>query len=165
MLLLVFVLAGCTGPAARVGRSSFEVLGSPDNHLPSHSAGGHAEETGERVDFITAYARGPLAKPIYPAAALKHGAGQHVVFVTVTIDEFGRVSEVVPSWQRIQLGGPFAEDFFAAAKAAVEQWVLSPAHQVYYRKMRGADDEYLRTEAVAQTFEVKFVFEAPEAVQ
>lgn len=149
----------------RVGRSSFEVLGARANGLPVKTTADATLTTGERIDFIASYARAPLAEPIYPAAALRAGAGQCVVFVAVTVDETGRVSEVVPSWQRIQLGGAFASEFLAAAKAAVEQWNFSPAHDVYYRVAPGTEDEYIRTEAVLQTFEVKFVFATPENVR
>lgn len=152
-------LAGCAHPP-RSGGSSFEVLGAPPP-----ATGAAVEESRERIEFIPGYPRRELAKPVYPGAALAAGAGEHVVYVEVTVDETGRVADVQPSWRRIGSHGRWEGEFLQAVKAAVDTWMLTPAHQVYYARVAGAEERYLRTEAVPVTFEVRFAFEATGAVR
>lgn len=158
-------VAGCSTSPDATGRSSFEVLGPPPALLAPRPAEAVIEETRERIEFVPGHPCQSLATPVYPAQALAAGAGDYVLFVTLTVDETGRVGDVAPSWQRFRSDSPLAEVFFAAAKAAIETWQITPAHQIHYLKVPGGEDQYLHAEAVAQTFEVKFVFEASGRVR
>lgn len=162
--LTVFPFAGCASHVQR-GSSTFEVLGAPHVRLPVAQTEAVTEEQSVRIVSVPVRAQAPLALPVYPPAALKAGAGEQVVHVTVTIDTLGNVTDVTPSWWRITTRGPFAEDFLTAVKAAVMSWRLSPARQIYYRKSADGEERYERTEAVAEMVEVKFVFDAKGTVR
>jgi hypothetical protein len=66
---------------------------------------------------------------------------------------------------RVSLPSEFSDAFFDAVREAVLKWDMAPAVQVYWQKVPGGDDRYLRTERVAASFEMKFTFEASGAVR
>jgi hypothetical protein len=159
--LLGLLLAGCHGGVPAKGRSSVEILGSPGQIVAAKGTSAPVVETGERIDYVPVRAKGPLREPDYPAGALTAGAGDYLLYITFTVDDRGRVTDVAPSWDRVRLPSRFEDEFLVAAKAAMATWELDPARQVYYRRAAGGEDEYLRTETVAQRMEIKLVFEAP----
>jgi hypothetical protein len=85
---------------------------------------GEASMTDTVVNTIPPDWKGDLARPVYPPAALAAHAGQYVVNATVTIDTNGVVTDVRPSWQRMNMPGPYSDLFFAAVRAAVSQWKI-----------------------------------------
>jgi hypothetical protein len=117
------------------------------------------------INDIPPSAIGELAKPDYPAAALAARAGKCVVFATVTIDARGAVTEVVPSWQRLNIPNRFSDEFLDAVKAAVRRWKFEPARVVYWQKTPDDDLKYLSTETISVRTDVKFTFEASGAVR
>lgn len=163
LTLVACTLGACTTTRPRTGRSAFEMLGAPPDVLHSPPSAAAAQPTAERIEYIPAHALQPLLPPAYPPAALAAGAGDYEAYITVTVDEQGTVTDVAPSWQRVRLAHPQAGAFLQAIKDAVARWELSPAHQVYYRPGPEGEDEYVRTEAVPETFEMRFAFEAAGA--
>lgn len=164
-LLLGFIVTGGfngTGCAHRTGSSggvACDFLGSPAQ-LRRAAVEAQAEaELAERIDYIPAHAIDDLAQPRFPERARSRQAGPYTLYLTVTIDELGCVSDVARSWQRIHAPSPCEAEFLAAAKTALAAWRLSPAHQVFYLRTPGADDQYLRTETVPETVEIKFTFD------
>lgn len=103
---------------------------------------------------------GDLAKPVYPATALAAHAGECVVFATITIDSKGTVSEVRPSWQRLNIPSRFSEEFFEAVRVAVQSWRFEAARNVYWEKEAAGELKYLNTEVPSVQTDVKFTFEA-----
>lgn len=165
-VLLALLLAGCRhAPASVSGSGSFEILGSPANVAAPSPPAEIVEQTDIRIDYIPVRACGTLPQPEYPAAALAGGGADCTLFVTFTVDEHGQVADVAPSWNRITLESPFLPQFVEAARAAVTAWELAPARAVYYRRVPGGEDEYLYAEPVADTIEVKFVFDARRETQ
>lgn len=164
LLISLAIDSGCRAPLR--GTGVFEILGAPAQAIPAPAADSAVqEETGVRIEYVAAQARGPLATPVYPRAALAAGAGECVVYATLTVDESGKIRDVVPSLTRINLKNRFSGDFFNAARAAVMSWDLTPALYVYYQKGPDGAEKYVRTEAVAVTVEIKFTFEASGKVR
>ncbi len=50
------------------------------------------------VEETPARAAGDLAPPVYPPEAVKAQTGETVVYITITIDPKGAVTDLVPSW-------------------------------------------------------------------
>lgn len=115
------------------------------------------------VNYIPAHARGELAKPQYPAAAFAARAGTHSVTVMLTIDGTGRISDIQPS--RIDLPNRFSEAFLESVRIAVASWVFEPARAVHWKRSPDGQDEYVRTEVIAERIEIKFTFEASGPVR
>ncbi len=116
-----------------------------------------AEEIPPRAD-------GDLADPAYPAAALKDRAGDAVVYVTITIDTTGAVSDVIPSWGRLNIPNRYSEEFLAAVRACVRRWRFEPARAVYWARDGDQGKRYLYTETIPARTDVKFTFTAPKDV-
>ncbi len=108
---------------------------------------------------------GELTRPAYPAEALAARAGKCVVFVTITIDARGIVTEVSPTWQRLSIPNRFSDEFLDAVKVAVRSWRFEPARVVSWEKTGNDDLKYLGTETVSARTDVKFTFEASGAVR
>lgn len=163
VVLLSAIAAGCSGPP-REGRSSVELLEPiPD---PSGTTKGHAEwEENVVINAIDPSLIGELSKPVYPRDALAARAGECIIFVTITIDTDGRVSDVRNSWQRLNIPNRFSDRFLAAVKTAVGSWRFEPARNVYWQKDATGDLKYVRTEIVAARTDIKFTFEASGAVR
>jgi outer membrane biosynthesis protein TonB len=146
------------------GTSSIEMLPP----IASPQAG--TDKSGEVsanivINDIPPSAIGELARPAYPAAALAAGAGSCVVYATITIDARGRVTEVVPSWQRLNVPNRYSDEFLEAVKAAVRGWRFEPARVVTWEKTGNDDLKYLGTETIPVRTDVKFTFEASGAVR
>ena len=163
VVLVSLVAAGCSGPP-REGRSSVELLEPiPD---PSGTVKGYAErEENVVINAIDPSLIGELAKPVYPRDALVARAGECVIFVTITIDTDGRVSDVRNSWQRLNIPNRFSDRFLAAVRTAVEKWRFEPARNVYWQKDASGELKYVRTEIVAARTDIKFTFEASGTVR
>ncbi|MFO1449388.1 MAG: hypothetical protein U1F61_14640 [Opitutaceae bacterium] len=146
------------------GKSSFETV-TPPPSARSQSAEQAVDDSDIRVVSIPARPLGHLPTPVYPKAALDARVGKYVIFVQVVVGESGRVSDVTPSLGRVALPSPHAEAFLESVRETVLQWRLSPARMVYWQKVPGQDDRYLRTEAVAESMELKFTFEADGKVR
>jgi len=105
----------------------------------------------------------PLAKPVYPPAALAAHAGWASVGVRLTVDETGRVSAVQPSLAVISLPTPYVAEFQAAVEAAVAQWRFRPAVLLHAEWVSDPGGDYPRVtsrEKIEWTFDVEFTFNA-----
>jgi hypothetical protein len=108
-----------------------------------------------------------LTTPVYPAAALKAGAGEVIVGVRITVDTDGRVSDVGASPAALSTPSPFAAEFRAAVDSAVEQWRFRPGEVRHLETVHGPDGDYQRMasrEKVAWAFDVEFTFNAAGVV-
>ena len=161
--VLVAASGSCRTPL--VGHASMESVPATRLPPPPPSSGNAVEDSSVRIDYIPAHARKPLAQPLYPGSALKARAGEHIVYATFTVDESGHISDIRPSWNRITLRSEFSDLFFQAVSDAIATWDLEPAHQVYWQRVPNEDDRYLRTEAVAETIEMKFTFETSGTIK
>jgi hypothetical protein len=117
------------------------------------------------VNAIPPCAIGELAKPAYPPEALAAHAGKCVVYVTITIDAKGDVTEVLRSWQRLTLPNKCSGQFFAAVEGAVRSWRFVPARNVYWQKVGDNDLKYLSAETIPAQTDIKFTFEASGGVR
>jgi outer membrane biosynthesis protein TonB len=127
-------------------------------------------KTGEASDSIVLNdippsVIGDLAKPVYPAAALAAHAGACIVYVTIAIDTKGAVSEVTPSWQRLNIPNRFSQEFFEAVKEAVRMWKFEPARRVYWQKAGNEDLKYIKTEIIPVQTDIRFTFETSGTVR
>lgn len=99
--------------------------------------------------------------PVYPPRALRAKIGRDTVGVHITVDPAGRVSEVRPSLLVFSTPGTYAEDFRAAAEAAVRQWQFTPARAEYFEIVHEGDATYNRvtgSENVETEFDLCFIF-------
>lgn len=152
---------GCR--TAPVGRSSFEML--EPIAAPHASTNKDAEASKDIVVIaVPPSSKGELATPVYPPEALAGRAGACEVFVTVTIDTSGVVTEVVPSWQRMNIPGRYSAEFLEAVRSAVRKWQFEPARNVYWRKTANGDVTYMYAETIAAMTDVKFTFDASGGV-
>jgi outer membrane biosynthesis protein TonB len=117
------------------------------------------------VDEIPPSAIGELARPVYPHDALAAGAGECAVYVTVAIDRDGRVSEVTPSWDRLNIPSRYSGAFLEAVRVAVDGWRFEPARLVYWERVAGEENKYLYAETVPAKTDVKFTFAASGKVR
>jgi len=152
LVVLVF-LSACAG-TPDMGTSSIEMLAP----IASPQAKTDAVSDVVVVD-IPPTSKGELARPVYPQAALAAHAGECVVNVTITIDTNGLVTEVTPSWQRLNVPGPYYGQFLDAVRAAVRTWRFEPARNVYWKKNGDADLTYMKAEILQAQTDVRFTFE------
>jgi outer membrane biosynthesis protein TonB len=117
------------------------------------------------VYSIPPNSKGELANPVYPPEALAARAGSHDVFVTITVDRAGSVTDVVPSWQRMNIPGRYSAAFLEAARAAASTWRFVPARHEYWRKSADGNLTYMYAETISAMFDVKFTFDASGAVR
>jgi hypothetical protein len=133
--------------------------------LPRGDAKGDISVGSTFINQIPPSVIGQLAKPSYPAAALAAHAGECVVYVTITIGVDGVVSEVRPSWQRINVPNRFSDEFLKSIEAAVGGWRFEPARNVFWEKQPDGELKYISTETLAARTDIKFTFEASGAVR
>jgi hypothetical protein len=159
---LLSLLAGCTSAAPqRIGRTWFAAEPPP---APTTAATPAIVVSGaEHREYLPIHPLRPLGAPIYPAEALKGRSDDYSVHVLLTVDESGRVTDVAPSWRHVRLAHPYDAAFLEAIRAAVRQWELSPARWITSRRTAAGEDVYLRSEAVAETFEMRFDFASTPA--
>jgi len=162
-LLIIIILTGCQTRTSQTGRSRFQVL-EPVGTPPA-SSDKHVVESDRLIDYVPGHIRRPFAQPTYPPSALAAHAGNYEVTVAITIDETGRVSDVVRSLRGLNLPSPYADEFFEAVKTTVSGWKFEPSHQVYYERGANGERNYLRTEAISEMAEIKFTFEASGTVR
>jgi hypothetical protein len=119
----LLTLSGChqvqTRPAS--GQSSFEFT---QRRAGTRISAGRVVLTGSEPKdvFIQATPDGTLVVPLYPPAALTAHAGRVTVVLEIAIGTDGRVGDVRPSMAGIPFGGPFSDQFQAAAGAAMARW-------------------------------------------
>jgi len=157
VFLVAALCAGCR--TVQQGQSSVEMLDPL-----AHAAGSSDKKVEVSRDLSAELdppeVLGELAKPVYPDAALAAHAGQFVLFATITIDTKGAVSDVTPSWDRLNIPTKYSDQFLRAVKAAVGSWKFVPAHVVHWERHPNGDDKYLYSETVSAQVDVKFTFEA-----
>jgi outer membrane biosynthesis protein TonB len=154
------MIFGCAA-APEHGNSSLEVLEpTPEIELPDKSAKMSVGVPDIFVNDIPPSLKGELSRPAYPSTALMAHAGGCVIYATVTIDTTGAVSEVTPSWRRLNIPNRYSDDFLAAVKETVRKWHFEPARHVYWKIMKDGDLSYIRTETVPAMIDVKFTFES-----
>lgn len=106
----------------------------------------------------------PLAKPVYPPSALGRETMPVVVGIRITVDATGRVSDTRASLAVISTPTPRAEEFRAAAEAALAQWRFRPAELRRFAPttdLTGAPAWALvGREKTDCTLDVSFVFQA-----
>lgn len=159
VLAVLLLLGGCASAASRrVGQSSFNVELPPDREQQPPDTS--ADASPERREYIPAHPLSPLIPPAYPEPALRAHAGDCILYVIMTVDETGRVTQLEPNWSRVRLAHPHGDLFLEAVRTAVGQWRLSPGHWVHYRRSASGEDEYQWSEPVAETFEVRFNFDS-----
>jgi hypothetical protein len=140
-----------------VGRSTFEML----EPIAAPGAMTGKEAQGDIVVVsIPPSAMGELASPVYPAEALAARVGACEVFVTITIDTSGAVTDAVPSWQRMNIPGRYSEAFLGAVRSAVRTWQFEPARKVYWRKTADGNVAFMHTETIMAMTDVKFTFDS-----
>ncbi|HZZ19762.1 MAG TPA: hypothetical protein VFE25_10355 [Opitutaceae bacterium] len=157
--LLVLLLQACASRQGQ-GTSAVEMLEPIRDPQPKTDKKGEATMSDVLVNPIGPESKGELARPVYPPAALAGHAGRYVVNATILIDTNGVVTEVRPTWQRMNIPGPYSDLFFAAAKAAISTWRFEPARNVYWRKNGDADPLYLYAEAIEARTDVRFTFDS-----
>jgi hypothetical protein len=164
-LLIPILLAGCATRTEQ-GTSSIEMLEPIDPPQAKRDIKVQVEALKDVVvNDIPPTSKGELAKPVYPPAALAAHAGACVVNVTITIDTNGLVTEVTPSWQRLNVPGPFYDEFLGAVKAAVRTWRFEPARDVYWKKHGDDDLTYMYAEVLQARTDVRFTFESSGRVR
>jgi hypothetical protein len=114
--------------------------------------------TGIAAESTPPEAIGELRQPVYPAAALTARPGTYLVNVTVTIDASGLVSEVEPTWDRLNPPNPFSDELLGAVRAAAAAWRFIPARHVYWRKTASGEPVYDHADAVVCGTDLRFVF-------
>jgi hypothetical protein len=167
VLLFVALLAtGCHHVPADTGGSSFVVLDPPP---PPASK---VEAKDARINPGTDYFRDalpilPLVQPIYPPRALAAKAGRVTVGVRVTVDVNGHISDIEPSMRAFSTPGPYAEDFLAAVRAALDKWRFEPAaidHIEHVTTPEASYNRVVRTEPAETYFDLIFNFTATGSV-
>jgi hypothetical protein len=161
-LLLAALCAGCR--TVQHGQSSVEML-DPLAHAAGSTDKRAAVPGALSAELDPPEVLGELAKPVYPEAALAAHAGEFVLFATITIDTRGAVSDVTPSWDRLNIPSKYSDQFLGAVKAAVGSWKFVPAHVVHWERHPNGDDKYLYSETVPAQVDVKFTFEATGSVR
>lgn len=90
-----------------------------------------------------------------------------MVWVHVTVDANGRVTDVVASVLTFTTPGPFADDFMAAVQVALHQWRFLPAEiqQVEWVQASGMSyNSIISAEKTETQFEPSFTFTAAGTV-
>jgi hypothetical protein len=152
----VGLLAACRAAAPR-GSSSVELV-EPLPLAEAVAKGRTEARSGVVAEYAPPYPKGEPEKPAYPPEALATHAGEVVVYLTITIDATGRVTEAVPSWGRVNIPNTYSEDFLAAARQCVLRWRFEPARVVYWERDGGEDNHYLYSETIPSRTDVKVTF-------
>jgi hypothetical protein len=158
------VAGGCRTTLPQ-GKSSFEMLEPAATPPAGTNAKGETSIGSTFVNQIPPSVVGQLASPVYPAAALAAHAGECVVYVTITIGIDGTVSEVRPSWRRMNIPDRFSDAFLEAIRVAVGSWRFEPARNVFWGKRPDGELKYISTETLAAQTDIKFTFEASGIVR
>lgn len=156
LLGVALALAGCRTPPL-TGTASMELLTPISEPAPASE---------RKLDFASGLAAestppeviGELRRPVYPSEALTAHPGIYVVNVTVTIDAAGWVSEVEPTWNRLNPPNPYSDLLLGAVRAAAASWRFIPARHVYWRKNAGGELVYDHADAMVCETDLRFVF-------
>jgi len=161
-LMALALCAGCQ--TAPKGQSSVEML-EPLTHAQPSTNKKVTLERDATEDSDPPEQIGELAKPVYPAAALAAHTGAFVLNATIIIGADGRVSEVAPSWDRMNIPSRYSGQFTDAVKVAVASWRFIPAHLVHWERHPNGEDKYLYSEIIPAQVDVRFTFEATGSVR
>jgi hypothetical protein len=112
----------------------------------------------DRIDYIHARAEEPVPTPEYPARALAANAGDYSLYVTLTVNPDGSISDIHPTLGQIQMPSPYFDDFLVSAQAALIHWKVSAPRLVYWKRMPDGEMRYLRTETDSTTIDLKISF-------
>jgi hypothetical protein len=156
--------AGQWGCVAERGGSTIELLEPVAPTSPRSDLKGEASEGSTIINSIPPSVVGNLAAPEYPPSALAAHAGECIVFVTVTISPTGTVSDVAPSWQRVNIPNRYSGEYLESIRLAVRRWRFEPARDVYWEKDAAGDLKYVRSETVPARVDIKFTFDSKGAV-
>lgn len=165
VIAITAAFSGCQ--SAQPARSAVQILEPVSLPVSADSKEVRLENV-EPVDYSPAKPFGLLAAPEYPPEALAAKVGEYIAYVRITIDEFGKVSEVFPSIRGLPMPHPQAEAFHAAILKAAKKWRFQPASLTHYKETgSGADKSYafVRTELLTDTMDLRFTFEAPGKVR
>jgi hypothetical protein len=155
-------LAGDFVLARAEGRGTFEFVRPP----AAPESGDMKMEVKERLtkdDFVSPRALGPLAEPVYPAAALVARAGPVVMGVRILVDVEGKVADVAPSLLSWSTPTPWAAEFRAAVEAAVAQWRFRPGEVRHFTTVTNAQGTFRSmtgSEPTEWALHVAFTFNA-----
>ncbi len=124
-------------------------------------------QTDQKLDFSGGTAAekippetiGELKEPAYPVEALTAHPGTYVVNVTVTIDANGLVTEVQPTWNRLNPPYLYSEQLLAAIRAAAVSWRFIPAKCVYWRLNAAGEPAFDHAETIACQTDLRFTFQ------
>jgi hypothetical protein len=147
-----------------VGKSSIEML-EPTAPAQSKASGQAEASTAIVVVDIAPTVIDELTDPIYPADALAALVGDCVLYVTITIDSSGSVSEVIPSWKRPNIPNRYSDEFLDAIRVAARSWKFEPARLVYWEKTKDEDLKYLYAVVVPAMTDIKVAFAAAGRVR
>lgn len=156
-LMVPSLFAGCQH-ASNTGRSSFtfvDQVGAP----PAAPVDASKMKIVESMSVvIPPKPAGSLVLPTYPAAALKAHLQDIHLAVSLSIDESGRVTDVQPSIARVPYTTAFQEQFFAAARKAVQEWRFEPGKLARIEPQADGRPLVTGTETTASTLTVAFTF-------
>ena len=165
--LVVMLLAAChhASPPPRVeGSSAFTFVEPPPP--PSAKPPGTISVGPQQpeIAMLVAAPIEPLAKPVYPAAALGRERMPVVVGVHITVDADGRVADTRASLAVPSTPTAHGEEFRAAVDEALAQWRFRPAELRWLAPMTDASGTpawaLTSREKVECTFDVSFVFQS-----
>jgi len=159
IMTVSLLFGGCRTANNLQGQAKYEIV-DPQGGRPASQISNQVQEGNYRVDYNPGYAKRALPKPTYPRDALTARTGNYVVYVTITIDESGHVTNAVRSLNDFALPSRFAADFFNAVQAAVLQWSFVPAHKIYWQRGANGEMKYIGAEPVPRTMELRFTFDA-----
>ena len=132
ILSLSFVLGAMIGchhaPRAIEGSSAFTFVEPPPPPTPLKPKRESSEEARRQIEaLLVAAPIQPLAKPVYPPAALGRERMPVFVGVRITVDAEGRVADIRASPVVLSTPTPRADEFRAAVEDALRQWRFRPA--------------------------------------
>jgi hypothetical protein len=88
-----------------------------------------------------------------------------VVNVTITIDASGMVTEVRPTWNRLNLPNPYSDELLAAVRAAAALWRFVPARNVYWRQDGSGNPVFDHADTVICQTDLRFTFQPTVSTQ
>jgi hypothetical protein len=104
----------------------------------------------------------PLARPVYPRAAVGAQKFPVTIGLRLSVDETGRVAGTSPSLLVFSSGGALSDEFLRAVEEAIAQWRFTPAEERHLvPKTDGLGREFwqvTRAQKTTWAFDVAFTF-------
>jgi hypothetical protein len=150
-------LFGCGCQTPKSARASFQILPPQPSPNITRQQDAKPSDAEIKIVYIPPRTKKPLAEPLFPSAVAS-SVVRREVFVTVIVDDSGRVSSVQRSLADLSVPIQDSEQFFDAIATAASAWEFEPARQVVWQKVSGEQDRYLYAEIVPARFDVRFVF-------